>query len=203
MKRLLLLALLSVVLTGCATKTERGAYKEEANAVGEVENATEVITPTEEDVKETPQTENKLLYANNFTNNDNGDKIMASVTADKKLILMYSPSEVDSDNVLKYESRCSAAVLIMYGLVKSDNYTLSVSDDIHYCDCLIMKDSDGITIFSSDRDGTSHISTFDGTIGDWLNEAINNPSSVKRNDANVWIADTCDTIAKEIEGIYP
>jgi len=198
MRRLAVLAML-IVLTGCcATAKERGTYEEETESTIE-----EDVSPTEVNVEETPQVENELLYTNLFTNENNGDTIIASVDTNKKLTLMYTPSETDSDNVSKYESKCSAAVLLMYGLVRSDNYTLSVSDDIHYCDCLIMKDTDGITIFSSDRNGTTHISTFDGTIGDWLNEAINNPSSVTRNDANVWISDTCDAIAKEIEGIYP
>ena len=202
--RLAILIMLSVILTGCATGKERGTYNENDEPVEIIEDTVENIEETATEETATDETaKNDLLYINRFINDDNGDIIVVSVDESKKITLIFTPSEADSNNVYLYENRCSSAILLMYGLVKNDSYTLSVSDDIHYCDCLITKDSDGMTIFSSDRDGTSHISTFDGTVGDWLNEAINNPSSVTKNNANLWIADTCETISKEIEGIYP
>lgn len=231
MKRLVVIALLSVLLTGCVKQEDYDALvKENAKLESKIEKLEEEIKDLEteaQNLKEqntlssttTQKNDDNTLFTKFYTDEKTNEMLGASVVLDsnggKQLYLNYLPSSTDSEYPSLYEMKCFAFVGFAYDIVKSQDsqyiftVTNAVSEDYSYCNIDIYRLSDQMLISTYDRDGTYHQKSSlselmsNETGGDWIMEKLEDDFNVVETSSVLWLNDTCNQIKKDIEGIYP
>lgn len=246
MKRLVVIALFSVLLTGCVKQSDYDALVKEKEELEiqidelqryndgykhENEVLREEIKKLEtENLKEqnnlspspttTQENDDKTLFSKFYQDEKTNEMLGATVSLDsdgnKQLIVSYLPSDMDAEYPPLYEMKCFAFVGFAYDIVKSQDsqyiFTVTnvVSKEYSYCNIDIYRLSGQMVISTYDRDGTSHqkssLSELIGNDtggGDWIMEKLEDDYNIVETSSVLWLNDTCNQIAKDIEGIYP
>ena len=232
MKRLVVIALFSVLLTGCVKQADYdNLVKENAKLESKVESLEEENDELKDEIKKLKETPTAINNDNNTkvtdndtfsTTNDNeisgeelfskqykdaktGESISVSIVLDdnkKLLYLNYYASDFDLEYPSLYENKCAAFLGMAFNL-KDEHCLITVVDSYSYCTLMFMY-NDGLSVLSSkDRDGTMHLNTSDGTVGDWLQEKFDSNEQPIETSSVIWMADTITQIQKDIKGIYP
>lgn len=228
MKKIVVLSLLAVMLTGCVKQAdyddlvkqnakleskvesleeENDELRSELTKLKETPSPTPTIVETAPDTTTNTSSDNDTLFFNYYKDDKTEETILASVTLNNKnekvLNLIYMPSEFDSDYPSLYENKCAGFIGIAHELKCDNNINITILDTFSYCGISLYYSGDTMYLSSNDRDGTHHSSFVDGTIGDWLQEILDNPSTIVETSPVLWMTDTYHQIQKDIKGIYP
>lgn len=212
MKKIIVLSLLALVLTGCVKQEDYDELvKDNANLESKVErleeeneelrNEIEELkispTPTETPVVETSIPEPIETIEMNLTPSDGellfksyesletGDKIILSVEDEddnRSLSIMYLPSEYYSDDPGKYELKCASFLAYATALAENNNYHINIVDSYLYC----------YVTYSGMDDGTAFVTSSDR----------NGTTHINQIDGKIadWITEAIDK-ADQIETI--
>lgn len=217
MKRLVVIALLSVLLTGCVKQEDYDALvKENAKLESKVEKLEEEndelrtelekaksadISTVSAEITPTPEA-SKNLIMNPYENSETGDYIVAYIDSEegnKVVNLLYFPPENSNETSLMYEAKCITFLAESTGYFGDYNYNFLISDSHSYCTVTYSKKNDDeLVMMSCDRDGTLHRSIIDDSVGDWLLEDIKTYNDLPQTPSVIWISETLDQINEDI-----
>lgn len=217
MKRLVVIALLSVLLTGCVKQEDYDALvKENAKLESKVEKLEEEndelrtelekaksadISAVSAEITPTPEA-SKNLIMNPYENSETGDYIVAYIDneeGNEVVNLLYFPPENSNETSLMYEAKCLTFIVESAGCFDDYNFNFLVSDSHSYCTVTYSRKSDNeLVMMSCDRDGTIHRSIIDDSVADWLKEDIDVYNDLPQTPSVIWIKNTIDQIYKDI-----
>lgn len=205
MKRLVILTLLAVLLTGCASKTELRGLINENRTVEEEEN---IEAPVDTSHAESSTNSEKDLFTKMYKDEESGESIMVYITEKdehKYISVTYLPSEIDIDTPMLYESKCAGFIAVAFNLLKDEYYDVTVVDNNSYCSVYFGKkgSDEPVSVISNNRDGTPCVNAYDGNVGDWLNVYLKDWSLISETNSVLWIEQVYYQIQKDIEEIYP
>lgn len=222
MKRLLLLALLSVVLTGCvkqedydalAKKNEKLQQKvedlEEENddLRAEIKQLKEKPTETISEASPTPNSnsENTLmeLYNKTFTNPESQSSISFTVYYNNGEIQLMSDYQMPSHSYFDtdYQAEASAGLYCAYILtmVETCSYTTATCNSNEYYNSIISTaaNDDGYIFLTNSRNGNVAYTKNDR---DWYEDYMANMTNDRYSSSELgWVSDTFTTFANEFE----
>lgn len=230
MKRLVVIALLSVFLTGCVNQSDYDdLVKKNEKLEDKIDSLNDEIDSLEEKIDDltnenkelkalkdttnnsaSPNTtkESDFMFSSRYEDNKTGNAITAyvSLTKDnhKKLNILFFPSMDDIKDTTTHEDNCSYFLMTALALClkyETNYYDIEIIDTEAYCSISYDSNGDIIpSITSYDRDGTFHNSDIDHETADWFKS----DDYTQFNPSNMkWLSDTINQIEKDIEGIYP
>ena len=228
MKKIVVLSLLAVMLTGCVKQAdyddlvrqnakleskvesleeENDELRAELTKLKETPSPTPTIVETAPDTTTNTSSDNGTLFFNSYKDEKTGELILVGVSLNddnvKSLNVIYNPSDFDLDYPSLYENKCASLIGLSHELKGTGNINITIVDSLSYCTVTISSTKDSMYITSYDRDGTYHDTFIDGTIGDWLQEKLDDPSTIVETSPVLWMTDTYHQIQKDIKGRYP